>query len=69
MGLSSLIIAFVYSWQLSLVILAFVPLIAFAGAVQTKLNTSFAADSQKLLSEAGSVSETPVQDTSNFIVN
>lgn len=55
MGLSSLIIAFVYSWQLSLVILAFVPLIAFAGAVQTKLNTSFAADSQKLLSEAGSL--------------
>jgi len=55
MGISSLLIAFIFSWQLTLVIIAFVPLIAFAGAVQTKLNTSFAADEQAKISEAAAV--------------
>ena len=36
--------------------LAFVPFIAAFGAAQTKLNTSFAAEEQKNMQEAGSVS-------------
>ena len=56
MGISSLVLAFIYSWQLTLLTLAFVPLMMFAGAVQTKLNTSFAVDEQKKLTESGSVS-------------
>ena len=57
MGLSSIIIAFIFSWQPTFVVLAFVPFIVFAGAVQTKLNMSFAQDEQKKISEAGTVSE------------
>uniref|UniRef100_A0A7M5VBZ8 Uncharacterized protein n=1 Tax=Clytia hemisphaerica TaxID=252671 RepID=A0A7M5VBZ8_9CNID len=55
-GLSSLIVAFAYSWQLSLLVLAFVPFIAMFGAIQTSLNTSFAGDAQKKLSQAGAIS-------------
>lgn len=54
-GLSAIIVAFIYSWKLTLLVLAFVPFIALFGAVQTSLNTSFAADAQKKLSEAGAV--------------
>ena len=63
MGLSSIIIAFVYSWQLTLVVLAFVPFIAFAGAVQTKLNTSFAKDEQEHMGESGAVSTLVLNNT------
>lgn len=66
MGVSSLVIAFIFSWQLTLVILAFVPLIGFAGAVQTKLNTSFAVDEQKKISEAGAVSDFNILSTSRM---
>ena len=54
-GLSAIVVAFVYSWKLTLLVLAFVPFIALFGAVQTSLNTSFAAAAQKKLSEAGAV--------------
>lgn len=55
-GISSLVVAFVHSWKLTLLVLAFVPFIAAFGAMQTKLNTSFAQDEQKNALEAGAVS-------------
>ena len=55
-GLTAIVVAFYYSWKLTLLVLAFVPFIALFGAVQTSLNTSFAASAQKKLSEAGAVS-------------
>ncbi|XP_066921842.1 ATP-dependent translocase ABCB1-like [Clytia hemisphaerica] len=55
-GLSSLIVAFAYSWQLTLLVLAFVPFIAMFGGIQTSLNTSFAGNAQETLSQAGAIS-------------
>lgn len=53
-----LILAFIYGWKMSLVILAFVPFIMLAGAAETKLMIGFSAESKKRLLEGGKVSVT-----------
>jgi len=51
------IIGFVYSWQLTLSIAAFIPLILFGGILQIRLTARFARKDRKILEDAGKVSE------------
>lgn len=50
-----LILAFVYGWAITLVIIAFVPLMIVSGVLQTKLITGFAGKDKEILEEAGKV--------------
>eukprot|EP00794_Sanderia_malayensis_P017699 gene17699-19467_t len=53
MGLTALTIAFVFEWRLTLLILGFVPLLMFGGAMHTKMMTSFAHEENEKIVEAG----------------
>ncbi|XP_011409250.2 PREDICTED: bile salt export pump-like [Amphimedon queenslandica] len=53
---ASLIIAFVYSWMLTLVLIGFVPVFIIAGFLQLRAITGHAGDNKKALEEAGKVS-------------
>ncbi|XP_026001230.1 bile salt export pump isoform X1 [Astatotilapia calliptera] len=52
----SFIIAFYFSWKLTLVILCFLPLIGLSGVFQAKMLTGFANEDKKAMEEAGQVS-------------
>lgn len=51
----AIIIAFYFSWKLSLVIMCFLPFLALSGAVQAKMLTGFAAQDKKALEATGQV--------------
>uniref|UniRef100_A0A8C0ZHL9 ABC-type xenobiotic transporter n=1 Tax=Cyanistes caeruleus TaxID=156563 RepID=A0A8C0ZHL9_CYACU len=53
---TAIIIAFVYSWQLTLLVLACVPFVVGANAVNASSMSGHAAEDQKALEEAGRVS-------------
>lgn len=55
MGLTALVIAFVYQWKLTLLIFAFVPFLMAAGGMHTKMMTSFAQEENEKLVAAGAV--------------
>ncbi|NXN07396.1 ABCBB protein, partial [Indicator maculatus] len=52
----AMIIAFYFSWKLSLVILCFLPFLALSGAVQAKMLTGFASKDKKALEATGQIS-------------
>ncbi|XP_075009996.1 bile salt export pump [Calonectris borealis] len=52
----AMIIAFYFSWKLSLVILCFLPFLALSGAVQAKMLTGFASQDKKALEATGRIS-------------
>ncbi|XP_020499830.2 bile salt export pump isoform X2 [Labrus bergylta] len=53
---ASFIIAFYFSWKLTLVILCFLPLIGLSGVFQAKMLTGFANEDKKSMEAAGQVS-------------
>lgn len=53
---TAIIVAFVYSWQLTLLVLACIPFVAGANAVNASSMAGHAAEDQKALEEAGRVS-------------
>ncbi|KAI4792412.1 hypothetical protein KUCAC02_033401 [Chaenocephalus aceratus] len=53
---ASFIIAFIYSWKLTLVIMCFLPLLGLSGAFQAKMLTGFANEDRESMEEAGQVS-------------
>ncbi|NWR42889.1 MDR1 protein, partial [Regulus satrapa] len=59
---TAIIIAFVYSWQLTLLILACVPFIVGANAVNASSMSGHAAEDQKALEEAGRISTETVEN-------
>ncbi|XP_069791407.1 bile salt export pump isoform X2 [Narcine bancroftii] len=52
----SMIIAFYFSWKLTLVILCFLPFLALSGALQAKMLTGFANQDKEALEVAGQIS-------------
>ncbi|NXA15021.1 ABCBB protein, partial [Sapayoa aenigma] len=51
----AMIIAFYFSWKLSLVIMCFLPFLALSGAVQAKMLTGFASQDKKALETTGRI--------------
>ncbi|XP_023574875.1 bile salt export pump isoform X1 [Octodon degus] len=51
----AMIIAFFFSWKLSLVIVCFFPFLALSGALQTKMLTGFATRDKQALEKAGQI--------------
>uniref|UniRef100_A0A8D2NHF4 Bile salt export pump n=1 Tax=Zonotrichia albicollis TaxID=44394 RepID=A0A8D2NHF4_ZONAL len=51
----AMIIAFYFSWKLSLVIMCFLPFLALSGAVQAKMLTGFASQDRKALEATGRI--------------
>ncbi len=51
------IIGFVYTWQLTLPIAAFIPLVLFGGILQIRLTARFARKDKEILEDAGKVCE------------
>ncbi|CAL8368689.1 unnamed protein product [Arctogadus glacialis] len=53
---ASFIIAFYFSWKLTLVVMCFLPLIGLSGLFQAKMLTGFATEDKKAMEAAGQVS-------------
>ena len=51
----AMIIAFLFSWKLSLVIVCFFPFLALSGAIQTRMLMGFATHDKESLEVAGQV--------------
>lgn len=50
-----LILAFVFGWAITLLIIAFMPFMIISGILQTKMLTGFSGKDKKILEEAGKV--------------
>lgn len=52
---TALIIAFIYGWQLTLLIIAFLPFIVLGGYLQIRILAGVAGSNKQALEEAGKV--------------
>ncbi|CAF0897005.1 unnamed protein product [Brachionus calyciflorus] len=57
-----LILAFVYGWAVTLVIIAFVPLMIVSGVLQTRLITGFAGKDKEIIEEAGKITSEAISN-------
>lgn len=58
---ASFIIAYYFSWKLSLVVTCFLPLIGLSGVFQAKMLTGFANEDKNALEAAGQVKKNHVK--------
>lgn len=56
---TGIIIGFVFSWQLTLLVLAFVPLMVIGGALQNRLMTGFSTNDKQTMEDTGKVRHFP----------
>ncbi|XP_052095836.1 ATP-dependent translocase ABCB1-like isoform X5 [Mytilus californianus] len=59
---TALVISFIYGWQLTLVIIAFLPAIAVGGALQMKILNGVAGQNKEALEEAGKIATEGVEN-------
>ncbi|KAL5007420.1 hypothetical protein ScPMuIL_016226 [Solemya velum] len=52
---TAIVLAFIYSWQLTLIVIAFMPLMAIGGAIEMRMLTGMAGKNKKALEGAGKV--------------
>ena len=52
MGITSIVVAFYYSWKLTLLLVGFAPVLLIAGAAHMKIFSNFAVDQNKHLVDA-----------------
>ena len=62
MAVGSLILAFYYSWKLTLLVLAFTPLLVIAGTAQTKFFTNFAVGEGKRFVDANALANEAIMN-------
>uniref|UniRef100_A0A1X7TB27 ABC transmembrane type-1 domain-containing protein n=1 Tax=Amphimedon queenslandica TaxID=400682 RepID=A0A1X7TB27_AMPQE len=59
---ASIIIAFVYSWMLTLVLIGFVPVFIISGILEVKALTGHAGDNKKALEQAGKIAVDTIEN-------
>nr|QUF59435.1 ATP-binding cassette transporter Abcb1-2 [Brachionus angularis] len=57
-----LLLAFIYGWAITLVIIAFVPFIIVSGVLQTKLLTGFSGKDKETIEEAGKITNEAISN-------
>ncbi|CAF0935049.1 unnamed protein product [Rotaria sordida] len=62
-----ILIGFVYSWQLTLLMLVFLPFILFGGILEIRLTTYFASKDKQILENAGKVAIETIQNIRTVI--
>ncbi|XP_065655130.1 ATP-dependent translocase ABCB1 isoform X3 [Hydra vulgaris] len=62
MGITALIIAFYYSWQLTLLVIGFAPVLLIAGAAHMKVFSNFALDQEKHLVNASASAQQAIMN-------
>ncbi|XP_060086046.1 ATP-dependent translocase ABCB1-like [Ylistrum balloti] len=59
---TAIIIAFIYGWKLTLVIFAFLPIIALAGMLEMKMLTGVAGQNKEALEDAGKIATEAIEN-------
>lgn len=59
---TAIVIAFIYGWKLTLVIFAFLPIIAVAGMLEMKMLTGVAGQNKEALEDAGKVATEAIEN-------